>query len=147
MIMIKSNVNITSTASSNFKTLVMYVDGLDHIESIHDYNNRVCRLLMVACNNMTRQSNFFKLQCELLQNIITEEEYDKEINEHESDYVVPCGNNKDEEDAKVAYSLCNSLIERVDSVNELCSLFELDFNYWMHKLRKIEDIKELNSDV
>ena len=58
--------------------------------------DRLKELMTRAVNNRTRERNYFKLYCEMLDGNITEEEFDKEIEEHEDKYII-----KQDKDASI----------------------------------------------
>jgi hypothetical protein len=85
----------------------------------------VIDLLFTAVNNRTRERNYFKLYCDLLDGTITEEQFDEEIAKKESDYIV----DESEDPSLYKVSLAIKLakhIKDVDSINDLSSLFSFN---------------------
>lgn len=81
------------------------------------------KLLIDAFNNRTRERNYFKKYCELLDNEISDEEFDNEIDNHEDDYVVPVGHEASSDEVRLAMRLAPLLkgINRL-TILSLCSL-------------------------
>lgn len=82
-------------------------------------------LLIQAVNNRTRERNYFKLYTALLQGDISEDDFDKEIEEHEEDYVVPAGNKRDKGYIESALKIA-PLIKGIGSTDDFMSLFSVD---------------------
>ena len=51
--------------------------------------DRVGELLVRAVNNRTRERNFFRLYADMLEQNITEEEYSRQLEECQDEYVLP----------------------------------------------------------
>lgn len=69
-------------------------------------------LLMRAVNNRTRERNYFRLYSSLLQGYISEEQFDKEIETKEDDYVI--SENMDADLTDINMALC--LSEKIKDV-------------------------------
>jgi len=84
------------------------------------------QLLIRAVNNRTRERNYFRKYTELLEGEITEEEFDKEIDENEDDYVVSTNEYADLNDIELALDLCHQLkdVKDVDTMSDLFSFKE-----------------------
>ena len=82
-------------------------------------------LLIKAFNNRTRERNYFKLYCEMLEGEITEDEFDNEIDSNPDDYVVPAGNNDSLVDVETAMSLVKEL-KGLESADDFMSIFQFD---------------------
>lgn len=89
--------------------------------------DRMSQLLVRAVNNRTRERNYFKLYNRLLDKEITDEEFDKEIDENEDDYVVANDKEADMNDIEVALSLCPYLKD-VKDVDDMADLFSFSSN-------------------
>ena len=89
--------------------------------------DRMSQLLVRAVNNRTRERNYFKLYNRLLVKEITDEEFDKEIDENEDDYVVANDKEADMNDIEVALSLCPYLKD-VKDVDDMADLFSFSSN-------------------
>lgn len=87
--------------------------------------DRVVELLVRGINNRTRERNYFKKYCELLEGTISEGEFDKEVENHEDDYVVPTNQPTDREDIMIALDVSDK-IKDVNYVEDLESLFSFN---------------------
>lgn len=84
--------------------------------------DRMSQLLIRAVNNRTRERNYFRLYNQLLEKEITEEEFDKEIDEKEDEYVVSNNEEADKNDIEIALALC-SYLKDVKDVDDMADLF------------------------
>jgi len=82
-------------------------------------------LLIRAINNRTRERNYFKLLSSLLENEITEEEFDQEIDQNEDEYVVSTDQKVDLNSLKFILSNYKR-IKDVNDMDDLSALFSLD---------------------
>lgn len=89
------------------------------ISALRDKQNQ---LLVKAVNNRTRERNYFRLYSQLVDEEITEEDFDKEIRYNKDDYVVPAGTDASIEDVKAALSVAPS-IKGIHSTDDFISLF------------------------
>lgn len=85
-------------------------------------------LLIRAINNRTRERNYFKLLSSLLENEITEEEFDQEIDQNEDEYVVSTDQKVDLNSLKFILSNYKR-IKDVNDMDDLSALFSLDMEY------------------
>lgn len=83
---------------------------------------KALNLLVRAVNNRTRERNYFKKYCELLDNEISEEEFDNEISNNEDEYVVPAGVDAPTDDVQTALCL-SQLLKGIGSTDDFMSLF------------------------
>lgn len=83
------------------------------------------RLLLKAVNNRTIQRNYFRLYSELMDNTISEEEFDKELEENESNYVVEGNEDPSEETLSMALSLSRQIMD-INNIDDLSSLFSFN---------------------
>lgn len=83
------------------------------------------RLLLKAVNNRTVQRNYFRLYSELMDNTISEEEFDKELEENESEYVVEANEEPSEETMSMALSLSRHIMD-INNIDDLSSLFSFN---------------------
>lgn len=100
--------------------------------------DKAVSLLIRAINNRTIERNYFKLYSELLDRIITEDEFDKELNEHESEYVI----NNDIIPTKEELELVLKLIPHIKDVTnseDLSSLFSFKSNQLDKLLLQLEN--------
>lgn len=107
-----SNEQVTTFAGV-VRNEVFFVDGLI---------NNMKELLITAVNNRTRERNYFKKYVEMLEGTISEEDFDKTIEDHEEDYVISEDREPSFEDIQCAIEVAPSLKD-VDSVEDLASLF------------------------
>lgn len=89
----------------------------------HPVDRRV-KLLTRAVNNRTRERNYFRKYCELLEGQISDEEFDREISEHEDEYVVSQDEATDIKDWETAILLAPQLKD-TDYVDDVAALFSL----------------------
>lgn len=82
-------------------------------------------LLVRGFNNRTRERNYFKLYCQLLSREITEEDFDREIEEHENLYVVEAPENAEPEEVCSAICLTERLIG-IETTDDFTSVFGID---------------------
>ncbi len=88
-------------------------------------SGRYAELIKRAFNNRTRERNYYRLYSSLLEGDITEEEFDAEIENNETLYVIDTPKSASKED--IYFSVCVSRgWMDVDSTDEFSSLFELD---------------------
>ena len=100
--------------SSNLKEI--FNGGLP--QKIYDF-------LIRAINNRTIERNYFRLYGDLLSGDISEQEFQQEIEEHESDYVLENNIIPSEEDIKLAIQLSEH-VKDVQSSEDLSSLFSFN---------------------
>lgn len=79
-------------------------------------------LLIRAVNNRTRERNYFRKYCELLQGSITDEDFDNEIESNEDEYVVSENETADLNDINTAIEL-SPKIKDVKDVDDMATLF------------------------
>lgn len=87
--------------------------------------DRKNELLIRAVNNRTRERNYFRLYTQLLEKEITDEDFDKEIESNEDEYVVSNNEDADINDINIALSLCPYLKD-VKDVDEMADLFSFN---------------------
>lgn len=79
-------------------------------------------LLIKAVNNRTRERNYYKKYIELLDEEITSEEFDKEIEENEDLYVISQNDDASREEIWQAIELSPRLMD-VNDVDDMANLF------------------------
>jgi len=84
--------------------------------------DKVKDFLVRAVNNRTRERNFFKLYNELLEKRITDEDFDKTIEDQEDDYVVSQDQDADLNDLRLALFLASD-IKDVEDADDVAALF------------------------
>ena len=87
--------------------------------------NRMSQLLIRAVNNRTRERNYFRLYSQLLEGEITEEDFDKEIDDTENEYVVANNETADKTDIEIALSVSPQLMD-VKDVDDMTDIFSFD---------------------
>ncbi len=87
--------------------------------------NRMSQLLIRAVNNRTRERNYFRLYSQLLEGEITEEDFDKEIDDNENEYVVANNETADKTDIEIALSVSPQLMD-VKDVDDMTDIFSFD---------------------
>ena len=87
--------------------------------------DRLAELLIKAVNNRTRERNYFKRLIELFQNEITEEEFDKEIENNEDEYVITANETPTREDLVLACEVAKH-IKDVKDIDDLAALFSFN---------------------
>lgn len=116
------NANITMvTVNDGVRTVFAGVADNKVIDMVFSLD-RMSQLLIRAVNNRTRERNYFRKYTELLEGDITEEEFDREIEEHEDDYVVSNNKDADAEDIKIAMFLAQYLKD-VDYADDMSDIF------------------------
>lgn len=86
---------------------------------------KIINMLFSAVNNRTIERNYFKLYCEMLEGSITEDEFDIEVTENESNYIVNESLSPSAEIAELALNL-GLHIKDVETVNDLSALFSFN---------------------
>lgn len=85
----------------------------------------VQKMLIKAVNNRTRERNYFRLYSEMLEENITEDEFEKELSENSDDYVLPVRENTNPTDVEVA-TLLSDHIKGIDTMDDFQSLFSIN---------------------
>lgn len=88
---------------------------------------RVMDLVATAINNRTRERNFAQLNEQLSNGEITEQEYDKTLEEHSDEYIIQCNSKPSELDIRFATQLAPDLMG-VNDTDDLAVLFSFDEN-------------------
>ena len=87
--------------------------------------DRLSELLIRAVNNRTRERNYFKKLVEFFQDEITEEEFDKEIEENGNEYVITTNEIPTREDLALACEV-SKYIKDVKDVDDFSALFSFN---------------------
>lgn len=82
-------------------------------------------LLLRAYSNRTRERNYFRLYCQLLDNEITDDEFDAEIDENPDKYVVKAPMKVNIGDVYCALNLSERMMD-IDSTDDFASVFSID---------------------
>lgn len=120
-----SNERVTTFAGV-VRNEVFFVDGI---------NGNIKELLVTAVNNRTRERNYFKKYVELLEGTISDDEFDKAIEDNEDDYVISEDKEPTLEDVQCVLEMAPELKD-VDSVEDLASLFSFKPNSMQKCLMK-----------
>ncbi|MDO4311302.1 MAG: hypothetical protein Q4C43_11395 [Prevotella sp.] len=120
-----SNERVTTFAGV-VRNEVFFVDGI---------TDNVKELLVTAVNNRTRERNYFKKYVELLEGTISDDEFDKAIEDNEDDYVISEDKEPTLEDVQCVLEMAPELKD-VDSVEDLASLFSFKPNSMQKCLMK-----------
>lgn len=120
-----SNERVTTFAGV-VRNEVFFVDGI---------TDNVKELLVTAVNNRTRERNYFKKYVELLEGTISDDEFDKTIEDNEDDYVISEDKEPTLEDVQCVLEMAPELKD-VDSVEDLASLFSFKPNSMQKCLMK-----------
>lgn len=80
------------------------------------------KLLVDAVNNRTRERNYYQLYSRLLENEISDEVFDREIDEHPDEYVVPIDKYPTESEFCQAIQLAEH-IKGTETMGDIESLF------------------------
>ena len=84
-------------------------------------------LLTIAVNNRTRERDYFRLYCDMLDGSITEEDFDREIEQHPEEYIVDESSTPSQCTVGLALRLAEN-IKSVSGIDDLNSLFSFDPN-------------------
>lgn len=84
--------------------------------------DRLKDLMTRAINNRTRERNYFKLYCDMLGGNITEDEFDREIEQNEDKYIIKQDCDASIEDIEVALEVSPSIMD-VKSPDDMAEIF------------------------
>ena len=84
--------------------------------------DRLKELMTRAINNRTRERNYFKLYCDMLDGNITEDEFDREIEQNEDKYIIKQDFDASVEDIEVALEVSPSIMD-VKSPDDMAEIF------------------------
>lgn len=87
--------------------------------------NSVVELLIKAVNNRTVERNYFRLYGEMVDGTISEDEFNREIEKNESEYVLS-GEERPDEQTLITALLLSRHIKDVNNSEDLSSLFSFD---------------------
>lgn len=97
---------------------------------------RYIDLLFIALNNRTKELNYSRLYCDLLEGLITEEDFDEEIESNEDRYVMIGDIIPSDEDMCLLLNAASRLDDIVNS-EDLATLFSFDSDSVDKKLLEI----------
>lgn len=84
--------------------------------------DRLKDLMTRAINNRTRERNYFKLYCDMLGGNITEDEFDREVEQNEDKYIIKQDCDASIEDIEVALEVSPSIMD-VKSPDDMAEIF------------------------
>lgn len=84
--------------------------------------DRLKELMPRAINNRTRERNYFKLYCDMLDGNITEDEFGREIEQNEDKYIIKQDCDASVEDIEVALEVSPSIMD-VKSPDDMAEIF------------------------
>lgn len=84
--------------------------------------DRLKELMTRAINNRTRERNYFKLYCDMLDGNITEDEFGREIEQNEDKYIIKQDCDASVEDIEVALEVSPSIMD-VKSPDDMAEIF------------------------
>lgn len=118
----------TMAISYNDKVFFAGVADSESFNNTYDYIRKSLEFMFEAVNNRTRERNYFKKYAELLMGEISDEEFSKEIEKHESLYVVQPYIEATKNDIKLALSLVeNGGLMDVESLDDIADLFSFKY--------------------
>lgn len=94
------------------------------------------QLLIDAVNNRTRERNYYQLYSRLLENEISEDDFDRMLNENLDDYVITTDKKPTEQEFHDAIALAD-YIKGIESTGDIETLFSFNgeiFNEYCNKL-------------
>jgi hypothetical protein len=84
--------------------------------------DRLKELMTRAINNRTRERNYFKLYCDMLDGNITEDEFGREIEQNEDKYIIKQDCDASVEDIEVTLEVSPSIMD-VKSPDDMAEIF------------------------
>jgi len=117
---ISDNLHMTAVTDGNLTAFAGVAKN--NIFSIERSVDRERELLLRAVNNRTRERNFFRLYADYLEKTISEEEYERLLEEQQDEYVLPVPVEADTSDIETAVRLSGQ-IKDVESMDDFQSLF------------------------
>ena len=94
------------------------------------------QMLVDAVNNRTRERNYYELYSRLLDNELSDDEFDREIDENPDEYVIPTNKIPTEEEFHEAIALADH-IKGIETSSDIASLFSFrgkEFNEYCKSL-------------
>lgn len=94
------------------------------------------RMLVDAINNRTRERNYYQLYSRLLENEISDDDFDREIDEHPDEYVITTDKIPSEQEFHEAIILADHIkgIETTGDIETLFSFRSKEFNEYCKRL-------------
>ena len=115
---------------------------------LHEADDIRIRMLIDAVNNRTRERNYWRLYCRLLENEITEDEFNREIDGNSDEYVISTDKIPTEQEFRDAVFLSDHIkdIETTGDVESLFSFRSDVCNKYSRRLLKQGSEYESKSD-
>ena len=85
-------------------------------------------LYVTALDNLLKKVDYLHLTMQLDQNLIEEDEFDKELEENEDKYLIKINNNFNSIDMQLIMSITNKLKNRKFSSDEISEIFSVDID-------------------
>lgn len=112
-----------SMVAATSESTTMFVGVADNEVFFNSINTKESsELLLRAVNNRTRERNYFRLYCSLLEGNISDEEFDKEIEENENLYVIDANKTPTVSQLETAAALAPKILN-VDSQDDFFDIF------------------------
>lgn len=89
---------------------------------IGDYYGILRNTLIQAINNRTRERNYFRLYSELLEDSISEEQFEKELKDNPDEYIIKLDHHPTQEEIQIALNASED-IKDLSSLEDLQTLF------------------------
>jgi len=108
----ESGITASVTVNINQQMLIIHAD------------DRIIDIMTIAINNRTRERNYFKLYCQLLQNEISEADFNRMIDENPNEYVPEEYHNYGPLEIALARKASENIMDVAD-LNDMASLFSI----------------------
>lgn len=92
-----------------------------------DLEERILQIMSIAVNNRTRERNYFKLYSRLLENKLSEDDFDRIIDENPDEFVQQEYKDYDSLDLAIARKASDKLMD-VDDLSDMATLFSISNN-------------------
>ena len=117
-----SGSNVEMIAICNSGDMCLAVSATEGTITLESSANPLKELLIRAVNNRTRERNYFKKYCELLEGDLTDEQFDNEIDTHPDEYVVSTEASTNLNELELAVNLAKHL-KGIESIDDFTALF------------------------
>lgn len=134
MLAILQNGNIQSLSGHLYSGITTMYELLNHKEKKESF-------YILAVDNLMKKNDFLQLSIQLDQQLITEEEFEKELEENESKYLIKMNNNCNKVDFEIALDILPKL-NRTFTADEVSELFAIpleNIHYYLDGDVKIEN--------
>lgn len=111
--------------NGNMKSLSGYLhSGITTIYELLHHNEKKESFYLLAVDNLMKKNDFLQLSIQLDQQLITEDEFEKELEENESKYLIKMDNNCNKVDFAIGLEILPKL-NRTFTVDEVSELFAI----------------------